>query len=306
MSNSYMKSAHFQTQVNQANQIKECYPCGTQCSQIINYYLPTDLTIGDLTVTGAFEVNNTSTADIITSSMLVDANLLTLSTNILDINASTINFSTLPTVTQSTVTQSNELIPRSYVDNLINIALPAIAGYGVSTCYTVPKWVGKGGANLTSVSGDGNIYFLYPFVNTTVSKIITYTNTANSTTNATIAGMSLLEYSSLNATSGICVATTGNVGPTLWRIGATRYATPLTTSYTLQAGKKYGITTIHNNTTTVQLLGMGMGLATYSIGTFPYDIQTSATYTGGIPTVGSVITYNPSGSGFAIVAGLEP
>jgi hypothetical protein len=52
MSNSYMKSAYFQTQVNQANRIKECYPCGTGCSQIVNYYLPTDLTLSSLTVTG--------------------------------------------------------------------------------------------------------------------------------------------------------------------------------------------------------------------------------------------------------------
>lgn len=52
MSNSYMKSAYFQTQVNQANQIKECYPCGSKCNQIVNYYLPTDLTLSSLTVTG--------------------------------------------------------------------------------------------------------------------------------------------------------------------------------------------------------------------------------------------------------------
>jgi hypothetical protein len=52
MSNSYMKSAYFQTQVNQANQIKECYPCGSRCNQIVTYNLPTDLTLSSLTVTG--------------------------------------------------------------------------------------------------------------------------------------------------------------------------------------------------------------------------------------------------------------
>lgn len=52
MSNSYMKSAYFQTQVNQANRIKECYPCGTSCNQIVTNYIPTDLTLSTLTVTG--------------------------------------------------------------------------------------------------------------------------------------------------------------------------------------------------------------------------------------------------------------
>lgn len=55
MSNSYMKSAYFQTQVLQANRIKECFPCGTatcngsgSCTCII----PADLTLNTLTVNG--------------------------------------------------------------------------------------------------------------------------------------------------------------------------------------------------------------------------------------------------------------
>ena len=54
MSNSYNKSSQFRTQVNQANVIKECYPCGSYipCSQTIITQIPNDLTVSTLTVGG--------------------------------------------------------------------------------------------------------------------------------------------------------------------------------------------------------------------------------------------------------------
>lgn len=60
MSNSYMKSSYFQTQVNQANRIKECYPCGSNCTVIsggCNCTLPTNLTLSTLTVNGKTTIN---------------------------------------------------------------------------------------------------------------------------------------------------------------------------------------------------------------------------------------------------------
>jgi hypothetical protein len=55
-----MKSAYFQTQVNQANRIKECYPCGSNCTVIsggCNCIIPTDLTLSTLTVNGKTTIN---------------------------------------------------------------------------------------------------------------------------------------------------------------------------------------------------------------------------------------------------------
>lgn len=229
-------------------------------------------------------------------------------------DSTNITVSSLPITMDTTVSAANQLIPRSYVDNLINIALPAIAGYAPGTCSNLNKNINKSSANLTSVAGNGNLYFLYPFIDTPISKVVTYTggSTTNIIVNATFAGLSLIEYPTLSSTSGVCVATTGNVvgAPyNIWKAINTRYAIPFNTPYTLKAGFKYAVTTCHNNTSptsTIQLLGFGMGNSTYSVGVAPYDIQTSDSYTGGIPTVGSIITGLGTGSGFAVSIQLEP
>lgn len=54
MSLPYNKSSQFRTQVNQANVIKQCYPCGSNipCSQTIITPIPNDLTVSTLTVGG--------------------------------------------------------------------------------------------------------------------------------------------------------------------------------------------------------------------------------------------------------------
>lgn len=222
-----------------------------------------------------------------------------------------ITMSTLPLATDTTVSAANQMIPRSYLDNLINIALPAIAGYLPGTVGNLNKNINKSTGNLTQAAGDGNLYFVYPFIDTTVGNIVTYTGGTGLITTATYVGFSLVEFPSLTASSGTVVATTGNVvgAPyNLWKLANTRYKVPFTTSYTLKAGFKYAIATIHNNTTTVSSLGFGMGGALYSIGTFPYDVQTSATYTGAgvVPPLGATITQNAGGSGFVINYVLEP
>ncbi len=238
-----------------------------------------------------------------------------VSNDVLTLNASSILCSVSPIVQNSTVSQSNQLIPKSYLDNLINIALPAIAGYAPSTISNLNKNVGKTNANLTQATGDGNIYFLYPFIDTTVSKVITYTGTANPlSTNTATAGMSLIEYPNLLASTGTVVATVGNVAGApfnCWKTVNTRYVIPFSTpvtSYTLKAGYKYGLATIHNNSTTVTLMGFGMANALYSLGFSPYDIQTSGTFTnaGVIPNISSSVTYNPTGSGFVVNVQMEP
>lgn len=218
----------------------------------------------------------------------------------------TITVDTPPYVSATSVSSSSQLIPRVYLDNLINIALPAIAGYMPGTCYNLNKNITKSAGNLTSVVGDGNLYFLYPFIDTPIANVVTYTGGSGLITTATSVGLSLIEYANLTDLSGICVATTGNVAATIWRTANTRYTTPLTPAYTLRAGKKYAVSTIHNNATQVQSLGFGMGGASYSIGVLPYDVQTSATYTDGIPVVGQTIGMNPTGSGFVILVGLVP
>jgi len=54
MSLPYNKSSQFRTQVNQANVIKQCYPCGSNipCNQTIITPIPNDLTLSTLTVSG--------------------------------------------------------------------------------------------------------------------------------------------------------------------------------------------------------------------------------------------------------------
>lgn len=231
-----------------------------------------------------------------------------VSTTTLNVGASA-TFQTVPSVFNTSVSSSNDLVPRAYLDNLINVALPAIAGYMPSTCYNLHKNIGKSAGSLTSVSGDGNLYFLYPFIDTPISKIVSVTGTTNLITTATSVGMSLIEYPSLSSLTGVCVATTGNVvgAPyNIWKVANTRYTIPLNSSYVIQAGKKYAVSTSHNNPTTVQLLGFGMGNAAYSIGIPPLDMQTSATYTGGIPAISSFVTMSTVGSGFVVLMGLEP
>jgi len=60
MSNSFMRSSYFQTQVNNANVIKNCYPCGSNCTVIAgpcNCFIPSDLTLSTLTVNGKTTIN---------------------------------------------------------------------------------------------------------------------------------------------------------------------------------------------------------------------------------------------------------
>jgi hypothetical protein len=237
----------------------------------------------------------------------VDDNTATVSN--ISYNGSHLVMPKVPKVINTTVTQSDELIPRSYLDNLINIALPAIAGYLPGTCSNLNKNIVKTNANLTQAVGNGNLYFLYPFIDTPISKIITYSGSSSPLTTATLAGLSLIEFPSLGATTGTCVATTGNVvgAPTnIWKVINTRYSVPLSNPYTLKAGFKYAISTVHNNPTTVSLLGFGMGTSIYSVGTAPNDVQTSDQYTGGIPTVGSTVTALGTGSGFVATFQLDP
>lgn len=211
---------------------------------------------------------------------------------------------------------SNELIPRSYLDNLINIALPAIAGYMPGTVSNLHKNITKSNGNLTQASAvtppnkDGNLYYIYPFINTPVSSIVTYTGSTNAMSSGVgYVGMGLVEFQSLTATSGEVVAATGDrSGTNLWINTNTRYTNTLIPSYTLKAGFKYAIAIVHNNSTTVSLLGFGMGNAPYSVGTLPNDVQTSTIYggTGAVPAVGNIITASAAGSGFAVSIVLEP
>ncbi len=56
-----MRSSYFQTQVNNANVIKNCYPCGSNCTVIsagaCSCSIPSDLTLSTLTVNGKTTIN---------------------------------------------------------------------------------------------------------------------------------------------------------------------------------------------------------------------------------------------------------
>jgi hypothetical protein len=56
MSNPYMKSSYFHTQVNQANLIKNCFPCPPVC-QTVCPSIPSNLVVSTLTVNGKATIN---------------------------------------------------------------------------------------------------------------------------------------------------------------------------------------------------------------------------------------------------------
>ena len=241
-----------------------------------------------------------------------------------DANSVSISASAQPIFTTTPVSYaSNQLIPRSIIDLFINISYPAISGHLPNVCYNVHKNLTKSSANLTSTATDGNLYYLYPYVNTPIRNVIITTATSFTAYTGNF-GFALIEFDKLTDISGVCVASTGMFSSP-FTTASTRYVTPFTsysppgaTEYTLKAGKKYAVATFRGSTTTFTLLGLGMTSSDYSGGFIDpsnnvIEMQSSGVYSTvdpvypiptGIPVVGNIVKY-ASGSGFLPVIGLE-
>lgn len=269
---------------------------------------------------------NTGSSIAISSDERITAVSVPTSSVSIDGSTNTIAYSTAPVLlTPPLAPLTYQLIPRSYMDTMMANAFAGMAGYLPGTCFNIKKNVTRTGGNLTANTAQGSLFFLYPFIDTPISKVVTHTTTSTLPSGTTV-GFALYEYNNITDISGTCVAYVNDLtNANIWGSATTQYTTPFTvfspigaTSYTLKAGKKYAVGIYRDpNSTTFTLMGFGMTSSDYSGAIYvgvpaPSEMQTSGAYnkldgSGNLikPTLGTVVTQT-SGSGFCVQIGLVP